>query len=66
LVTLWGDNGDHSHTVAVCDNYIFDSNACHALDFNQDSLNECIGCHYQRVWKGYYFHEREENPKTLG
>jgi hypothetical protein len=64
LITLWGENGDHSHTVVICDNLIFDSNASNAMDFTQAALNECCGCRFVAVWKGYYFHQRKEAPKN--
>jgi hypothetical protein len=64
IITLWAENGDRSHTVAICNNFIFDSNANHALDFNRASLDECSAGKFARVWKGYYFHQRKENPKN--
>jgi hypothetical protein len=58
-INLLAYDGDCSHTVAVCDNYIFDSNFHNAMPLSQENLNRsCGGSNFVRIKLGYWFHYR--------
>ena len=55
MANLRDNDGATNHYVAICDDYIFDSNFVRALPLNEENLRICCGSKYKknisRLWK---------------
>ena len=65
FVVLEGSDGSVNHSVAICQNFIFDSNLCYALKHDKESLDWCcssddVAASFVRFHRAVYFY-----PKNL-
>ena len=64
MVILCGSDGSVSHSVSICQNYIFDSNRRHALPMLKESLDWCcsapgISVEFKAYYRAVYFYPRQ-------
>ena len=64
MVILLGSDGSVSHSVSICQNYIFDGNRRHALPMSKKSLDWCcsapgVSVEFKAFYSAVYFHPRE-------
>ena len=43
MVVIKQTDNHHSHSICICNNYIFDSNTSNALPFTEEGINCCCG-----------------------
>ena len=63
-VILLGSDGSVSHSVSICQNFIFDANLTHAIEFNKKSLDWCCSTpehksSFDRYYKAIYNYPRQ-------
>jgi hypothetical protein len=62
FINVWTHTEDVGDAVCICDRYVFDSNAGHALHLNANTLEFLGSGGPAQVKSGYYFHQRETPP----
>ena len=63
-VILLGLDGSVSHSVSICQNFIFDANRTHAMILNEKSLDWCCSApghksSFDRYYKAIYYYPRK-------